>query len=70
MKRSDLINKLIKIYESKPKNCSSYHIIDVLLRKAEREGMLPPLAIHEISNFGSVAFDNVWEEEEYENEEF
>lgn len=42
MKRSDLIQDLVKIYETRPDGCSSYHIIDMLIYAAEKRGMLPP----------------------------
>lgn len=42
MKRSDMIQKLAALYEDIPRKASSYHIVDILLRKAERLGMLPP----------------------------
>lgn len=42
MKRSTLIKDLVKIYEARPENCSSYHIVDMLIGAAEERGMLPP----------------------------
>lgn len=42
MKRSEMIEKLIRIYETAPKGFSAYHICDILLGAVEREGMLPP----------------------------
>lgn len=42
MKRSDLINSLVKILETMPEGASNYHIVDILIGKAERLGMLPP----------------------------
>jgi hypothetical protein len=42
MKRSTLINDLVKIYDTRPEGCSSYHIIDMLIYAAEKRGMSPP----------------------------
>ena len=42
-----MIEKLVRIYETAPEGFSAYHICDILLGAAEREGMLPPL-VHPI----------------------
>lgn len=39
MKRSQLIQELVKIYDTRPENCSSYHIIDMLIYAAEKRGV-------------------------------
>lgn len=39
MRRSQLIQDLVKIYETRPDGCSSYHIIDMLIYAAEKRGM-------------------------------
>lgn len=42
MKKKDMIDQLVKIYDTRPNVCSSYHIVDMLLYAAERRGMTPP----------------------------
>lgn len=69
MKRSKMIEKLVKIYQSRPKGCGDYHIVDILLGAAEREGMLPPTSTYcyLTDNCGTkhpIGKGNVWEEEE------
>jgi len=43
MKRTELIENLTKLYKSIPKDASPYHIVDILIGKAERMGMKPPI---------------------------
>jgi len=40
MKRSEIIVELVKLYDSFPREASSYHKIDMLLRKAKRLGVI------------------------------
>jgi hypothetical protein len=39
MKRTELVRELVALYDVIPGNASSYHICDMLLRRAERLGM-------------------------------
>lgn len=61
MKRSKLIQDLVKIYETRPEECSSYHIIDMLIYAAERRGMVPssierPMTYEEQRRLNSMGF--------------
>lgn len=43
MRRSEMIEKLVKILDTMPKEASNYHIVDILLGAAESRGMFPPV---------------------------
>ena len=69
MKRTEMIDKLLKLYKDFPEGASDYHKIDFLLRKAERLGMFPPLAsgkveVEETKNGGLFVSLWKWDEEE------
>lgn len=71
MKRSDLIKELMDLYNSIPEEASSYHIVDILIGRAERLGMLPPTFTKPIHIVNGLAYThylvNEWDlEEEYE----
>lgn len=62
MKRSELITKLIPLFESIPKNASSYHVIDMILYKAEKLGMCPPIkeGVGSIKQDGEGLYIELW----------
>jgi len=73
MRRSKMIEELVKIYDTRPENCSSYHIVDVLLYAAEKRGMRPPAKSFMIEYdttdrsrkiIESIIGSFIWEEEE------
>jgi len=40
IKKSEVIEKLAELYESIPKQASSYHICDMIMYRAERLGLI------------------------------
>lgn len=52
MKRQELIENLVRIYDTRPENCSSYHIIDMMLYWIERQISMPhgDLTVQEFFN--------------------
>ena len=50
MKRKDLIEDLVNILNTMPEGASNYHIVDMLIGRAERLGMLPPATEYFIEN--------------------
>lgn len=66
MKRSKMIELMIKLYDSTPERASSYHKMDMLLSRLERFGMSPP---PHFGNLPEIEGNNVnisWEEEDEE----
>ena len=69
MKRTELIDNLTKLYKSIPKDASPYHIVDILIGKAERMGMKPPInnllfnKCGEHANIKSLTYHK-WEDED------
>lgn len=72
MTREQMIQELLKIYNSIPREASGYHIIDILLGAAERRGMNPPYFSIENATEPSIcsADDHIikfyWEKDENE----
>ena len=62
MKRSEMVEKLAKIYETAPEGFSAYHICDILLGAAERAGM-HYCPVEDLGDFGKLRTPKTWEEE-------
>lgn len=61
MKRTKMIEELLKLYKDFPEGASDYHKVDFLLRKAERLGMFPPIPE---TYDGSILPIRGWDEED------
>ncbi len=69
MKRSELISQLAAFLDTFPEGCSNYHICDMLIRRAEKLGMMPPevsgyVVYNEEEGLSGHVIVNVWEEED------
>ena len=62
MKRSELILKLVDLYNDIPADASPYHVVDMLIGKAERLGLYP-CEIEHLSGIGDLMTPKGWEEE-------
>lgn len=65
MKRTEMIDELMKLYKDFPEGASDYHKIDFLLRKAERLGMFPPIPEKYSGSMSTICAR--WEEEDENN---
>jgi hypothetical protein len=56
MIRSIFIQQLADFLDTFPEGCSNYHICDMLIRRAEKMGMSPPIAdkTFVVNNFKSI----------------
>jgi len=66
MKRSEFILMLTEFLDSFPEGASNYHICDMIIGKAEREGMLPPtrhrfMTHNEASRLNSLGFIKIYD---------